>query len=123
MGWNSTHVQVPPYEEIYVAGSALLNTSIRVPNWGGDCGYCHVTLENASRMHNVHELVIEQACVECHGEIIESVPNPLKETIIKGEDVPPEVKVSLAQSIMQEYYVLFENISLQFLNFYNFMMA
>lgn len=120
MGWNSTHVQVPPYEEIYVAESALLNQSIRVPDWGGDCGYCHLTLKNAVMQHDVHELVIEQACVDCHGEIIESVPNPLKQSVIGGEAVTPRVKVSLARSIMREYYILFENISLQLLNFYNF---
>jgi hypothetical protein len=117
-GWNSTHVNVPPYDEIYVADSAILNKSIRIPDWGDDCGYCHITLENAGRQHDVHKLVIEDACVECHGEIIESIPNPLKETIIEGGDVePPEV--SLARMIMQEYYGLFENISLQFLNFFN----
>jgi hypothetical protein len=117
-GWNSDHVNVPPYKEIYVADSAILNKSIRIPDWGGDCGYCHVTLKNAERQHDVHKLVIEDACVECHGEIIESIPNPIKETIIDGEEVgPPEV--SLARKIMQEYYVLFENISLQFLEFYN----
>jgi hypothetical protein len=122
MGWNSTHVEVPPYEEIHVAESAILNQSIRIPDWGGDCGYCHVTLKNATRQHEVHELVIGAACVECHGEIIESVPNPFKEIIIAG-GVPPETEISFARSIMYEYYILFENISLQLLDFYNFIMA
>jgi hypothetical protein len=120
MGWNSSHVEVPAYEDIYIAGSALLNTSIRKPKWGNDCGYCHITVAGAKRMHNVHKLVIERACVDCHGEIIESVPNPLKKAIIEG-GAPVEVKVSVAQSLMKEYYVLFDRISLQFLNFYNFM--
>jgi len=120
MGWNSTHVEIPPYEEAYVARSAMLNTSIIVPNWEGDCGYCHVTLKNATRQHHVHELVLETACVDCHGKVIESVPDPIKEIVIEG-GVTPEAQISFMESIMYEYYALFEDISLKLLDFYNFM--
>ncbi len=121
MGWNSSRVTIPAYEDLYIADSTLLNTSIRKPGWANDCGYCHVGAANATRQHEVHEQVIEAACVECHGEIIESVPNPLKKAVVEGDEPPPEVRMSLAQRVMLEYSGLFSRISVEFLDFYNFM--
>jgi hypothetical protein len=118
-GWNSSKVAIPAYENLYIADSALMNMSIRVPPWDSDCGYCHPSVVDAKRLHDVHELVIEIACKECHGQIIESVPNPFKKAVIEVSST--DGVVSVKPSLTGEFSTFFENISLRFLSFYNFM--
>ena len=120
MGWNSSKVTIPPSEDPYIADSALVNTTIMVPGWGGDCGYCHKRIANLSTLHEIHEPVIETACVGCHGDVIKSVPSPIKAAVVEGE-VPPEIELSRIQKLALEYYFVFEGISTQLLDFYNFM--
>lgn len=123
-GWNSTRVEVPPFDDKYVANSSILNTTLRIPQWDGDCGYCHKSIQNATRQHNVHALVIEKACVECHGEIIKTVPNPLEKKGVDegtGPGVPKEP--TFFQILLGEYQQLFENISMKFLDFYKILDA
>lgn len=71
-GYNSSIAHVPPYDNLYIAESTLMNTSIRVPPWNNDCGYCHPSVRGAKRLHDIHRPVIKKACPECHGESIES---------------------------------------------------
>jgi hypothetical protein len=79
------------------------------------------TIKNADRQHNVHELVIEKACIECHGEIIKTVPNPLEKADVEGgEETEVEKELTIFQTLLKEYHMLFENISMKFLDFYKF---
>ncbi len=91
-GYNSSIAKVPPYENLYVAGSAIKNTTIRAPPWGGDCGYCHESVSNATRLHDVHEPDLNTTCKNCHGEIIERRPDLIAKIIGEQPAPVPESK-------------------------------
>lgn len=120
-GYNSSIAHVPPYEDLYIAGSTLMNTSIRRPPWNNDCGYCHPSVTGAKRLHDVHAPVIEGACKVCHGPIIESKLDLIAK--ITGKPLRPLQKVVKTQSkeaglFVKEFSRLFEDIALQILRFY-----
>ncbi|MFQ6136532.1 MAG: hypothetical protein ACE5PM_05070 [Candidatus Hydrothermarchaeales archaeon] len=85
-GYNSPLASVPPYEELYIAGSALKNTSIRKPPWNKDCGYCHPSARGAERLHDVHMPVILKACPICHSPVMLTRPDLV--SAISGRPLP-----------------------------------
>ncbi len=88
-GYNSSIARVPAYENLYVAGSAIKNTSIRRPPWGGNCSYCHESVSNATRLHDVHRPVLNTACKSCHGKVIENRPDLIARVV--GESSIPGI--------------------------------
>jgi len=119
VGWNSSIVTVPAYDNLYISGSILMNTSIRTPAWGNDCGYCHKSATGARRLHDVHKQVIKIACKECHGQIIESDPDLIAR--IAEEPLPVE-KAKAEPMPIRELSMLFDEIVRQFLSFYESLM-
>lgn len=116
-GWNSSIATIPAYGELYVAESAIMNTSVRVPPWGNDCGYCHPPAAGAKSAHDVHERVIKKACPECHGPgtMFKSAPEHPP-----GGDEEEEGEAQLEALPLRELVSFFDEIGRQFLRFYDF---
>jgi len=66
-GYNSSIVAVPQWEEGY-------DKEIYVAPWNNSCAFCHFTIKNAKRVHDVHEPVLLKTCVTCHSEYIVGSP-------------------------------------------------
>lgn len=118
-GYNSSLAYVPAYDNLYIAGSTLTNTSIRIPPWRNDCGYCHPSVVGARRLHDVHEPVIEIVCKECHGSIIESRLELIAK--ITGKPLQPEIETKREILVVKELSLLFDEIAWQILDFYNYL--
>lgn len=114
-GWNSSTVIVPAYENLYIGGSILMNTSIRIPPWGNDCGYCHKSATGARRLHDVHKQTIKIICKECHGQIIESDPDLIAKITEESSLVE---KARMEPLPIREFSRLFDNIAEEMLRFY-----
>jgi len=65
-GYNSSIVRVPPWP----SGEAEFTGKVVKPDWKGDCAYCHFTIKDAERVHDVHEPVLLKACPICHSPYI-----------------------------------------------------
>jgi hypothetical protein len=62
-GWNSSIATVPaprPHQIIKSGGFEFF-----VPETV-ECGYCHLTAKDPTRLHDIHEPVLEKACDSCH---------------------------------------------------------
>lgn len=62
-GYNSSIAVIPRWEEGY-------EKEIYVPPWNNSCAFCHFTIKNATRVHDVHEPVMLKACAICHSKYI-----------------------------------------------------
>ncbi len=61
-GYNSTIASVPP---LNLTAPVLPGTVIKPP-WKNSCAFCHPTVKDAERLHDVHEPLILEACPVCH---------------------------------------------------------